>query len=47
MEQGGDPEDCDDTLGYITTSYLHYLHYIILHFTPAAGVLSHHGRISL
>ena len=32
MEQG-DPEDCDDTLGYIATLYLHY---IILHFTPAA-----------
>ena len=31
MEQG-DPEDCDDTLGYIATLYLHY---IILHFTPA------------
>ena len=28
----GDPEDCDDTLGYIATLYLHY---IILHFTPA------------
>ena len=26
----GDPEDCDDTLGYIATLYLHY---IILHFT--------------
>ena len=33
MEQGGgDPEHCDDTLGYIATLYLHY---IILHFTPA------------